>query len=66
MMGLNQDCDQEGKLEFSEAYTGPSAQLWILLPILGSGGVESELRTVNEPFRMLTWERPNFWAMLLK
>lgn len=53
-MGLNQDCDQEGKLEFSEAYTGPSAQFWILLPILGSGGVESELRTVNEPFRMLT------------
>lgn len=54
MTGLDQDCDLEGKLEFSEAYTGPSAQLWILLSILGSGGVESEVRNVNEPFCMLT------------
>lgn len=53
MTGLDQDCDLEGKLEFSEAYTGPSAQLWILLFISGSGGGNLNEKDY-EPFRMLT------------
>lgn len=65
-MGLDQNCNPQGKLDFSKAYTGTSPQRWILLPILSSGGEESEGRNVDVLFLPLTWSCPNFRAMLLK